>query len=101
MPAEQSDRQNCEWWQLLACRCLSERQRRFSNSSAPVRIMCRKDLRALSRAPKNRQHRFVHENLLRKEIGNVRRQFHRSAFLASCTRQNKKDLSFFATLERR
>src|ERR1700746_2208929 len=101
MPAEQPDRQNCGWWRLLACRCRSERQRRFSNSSAPVRVMCRKDLRALSRAPKNRQHRFVSENLPRKEIGNVRRQFHRSAVLALCTRRNKKDLGFFAALERR
>src|SRR5438477_623836 len=75
-------------------------RKRLANSSAPVRVTCRKDLRALSRAPKNRQHRCVHENLPRKEIGNVRRQFHRPVALASCRRRNKKSFRFFSGLER-
>src|SRR5207302_7477949 len=100
MPGEQSDRQNCGWWQRLVCQCRSKHPFPFPNSSALVRIVCRKDLRAPWRAPRNGRLRFAPQNLPRKESDNARRQFHRDAVLAWCTTPNKKDVGFYVVLER-
>src|SRR4030095_3199076 len=56
--------------------------------------MFRNNLRAPARVPKNLPFRLARENLARKEIDNLRLQFHRRVALASCRRRNKKDWEF-------
>src|SRR6266487_2396873 len=88
------DRRSCEWRLRLACRYRSKHLLPVLNLQSPAHATFHTSLRALARAPENPRFLLSPESPRRKEIDNLRLQFHRRAALAWCRKWNKRDWEF-------